>query len=166
MPIILKNDILLLEYGDDMANKKMSKSSKRRLTVITPIVILAIGYCAFTLITTAISIYKLNVEEAELKEELNNLKGDSKDLKNEINRLQDKDYVARYARENYLYTRDGEYVIKALDEDEKKKENKFEIKDEYIMGGCILLGTLVLFYIILKVKKSKKKKKLKKKRKK
>lgn len=147
-----------------MANKKMSKSAKRRLTVITPIVILAIGYCAFTLITTAISIYKLNVEEAELKEELNNLKGESKDLKNEISKLQDKDYVARYARENYLYTKDGEYVIKAFDDDEKEKDNKFELKEEYIMGGCVLLGTLVLFYIILKVRKGKKKKRAKKKK--
>lgn len=146
-----------------MAKKKMTKSAKRRLTVITPIVILAIGYCAFTLITTAISIYKLNIEEAELKDELNNLKADSKNLKNEINKLQDKDYVARYARENYLYTKDGEYVIKVDTEEKKEEKNQFVIKEEYIMGGCILLGTLVLFYIILKARKSRKKKKTKKK---
>jgi len=159
LPIILKNDILLLEYGDDMASKKMTKSAKRRLTVITPIVILAIGYCAFTLVSTAISLYQLNIEEASLKKELNDLKGESKDLKNEINKLQDKDYVARYARENYLYTKDGEYVIKVDTGEEEETVNKIEIKDEYIIGGCILLGTLVLFYIILKVRKSKKKKK-------
>ena len=141
----------------------MTKSAKRRLTVITPIVILAIGYCAFTLISTAISIYQLNIEEASLKAELNDLKGESKNLKNEINKLQDKDYVARYARENYLYTKDGEYVIKVDADDEKKKDNQFELKEEYIMGGCVLLGTLVLFYIILKVRKNKKRKKTKKK---
>ncbi len=156
MPIILKNDILILEYGDGMANKKMTKTAKRRLTVITPIVFLAIGYCAFTLITTAISIYKLNNEEASLKEELNNLKGESKELKTEINKLQDPDYVARYARENYLYTRDGEYVIK-VDEEEKVPSKKgFEINEEYIFYGCVAVGSLVLFYIILKARKHRK----------
>ncbi|MCI9110825.1 MAG: hypothetical protein HFH47_03305 [Bacilli bacterium] len=142
-----------------MARKKMTKSAKRRLTVITPIVILAIGYCAFTLVSTAISLYQLNIEEASLKAELNDLKGASKELKTEINKLQDKDYVARYARENYLYTKDGEYVIKVDTEEEKKKDSKFELKEDYIIGGCILLGTLVLFYIILKARKSKQKKK-------
>lgn len=137
----------------------MTKSAKRRLTVITPIVILAIGYCAFTLVSTAISLYQLNIEEASLKAELNDLKGASKELKTEINKLQDKDYVARYARENYLYTKDGEYVIKVDTEEEKKKDSKFELKEDYIIGGCILLGTLVLFYIILKARKSKQKKK-------
>jgi len=50
---------------------------------------------------------------------------ESKDLKNEINKLQDKDYVARYARENYLYTKDGEYVIKVDTEEKKEKNSKF-----------------------------------------
>ncbi len=165
LPIILKNDILILEYGDVMANKKMTKTARRRLTVITPIVFLAIGYCAFTLITTAISIYKLNSEEASLKEELNDLKGESKELKTEINKLQDKDYVARYARENYLYTRDGEYVIKSIEEEEKTEKKSFEIQEEYIFYGCVTVGSLVLFYIILKARKHRKLSKKSKKKK-
>ncbi len=147
-----------------MAKKKITKSAKRRLTVIAPIVILAVGYCVFTLVTTAISIYNLNVEEASLKQELNDLKGQSKDLKNEINKLQDKDYVARYARENYLYTKDGEYVIKVDTEEKKEKNSKFEITEEYIIGGCIVLGALVLFYIIFKSRSRKNKKKKKNKK--
>ena len=33
-------------------------------------------------------------------------------LKSEINKLQDKEYVARYAREKLLYSKDGEIIIK------------------------------------------------------
>lgn len=142
-----------------MANKKISKTAKRRLTVLTPIVILAIGYCAFTLITTAVQLYKLHIEEIELKEKLTTLKGNSKELKNEITKLQDKDYVARYARENYLYTKDGEYVIKVDTDEKKKDESKFEIKEEYIICGGIVLGSLIIFYIIIKHRKKKKEKK-------
>lgn len=144
-----------------MAKKKITKTAKRRLTVLTPIVFLAIGYCAFTLITTVISIYKLHNEETELKEELKNLKGNSEELKTEIEKLQDKDYVARYARENYLYTRDGEYVIKVDETDTKQTEKKFEITDEQIIYGSVTLFALIFFYIILKHRKRKKEKKSK-----
>ena len=136
--------------------KKLTKTAKRRLTVLTPIVLLAIGYCAFTVISTAISIYNLHREEAQLKEELNKLKGKSEDLKTEINKLQDKDYVARYARENYLYTKDGEYVIKVDADDEKKNKQKFKITEEQIMYIGVFIITVILFYIVLKRRKSKK----------
>lgn len=141
-----------------MAKKKITKTAKRRLTVLTPIVFLAIGYCAFTLVTTVISIYKLHHEESSLKEELKNLKGNSEELKTEIDKLQDKDYVARYARENYLYTRDGEYVIKVDTEDKKETKEKFKITDEHIIYGTVTLFALVFFYIILKHRKRKKEK--------
>ncbi len=144
--------------GDTMAKKKVTKTAKRRLTIITPIVFLAIGYCAFTLVTTMVSIYNLNREEASLKKELTELKAKSKDLKTEIDKLQDKDYVARYARENYLYTKDGEYVIKALDAKEKKVKDKFEITEEQIILLAMITGSLILFYIVFKGMKKRKKK--------
>ncbi|MFQ8642988.1 MAG: FtsB family cell division protein [Oscillospiraceae bacterium] len=141
-----------------MAKKQITKTAKRRLTVLTPIVILAVGYLAFTLVTTVIQLYKLHHEEAELKQELTDLKGDSKELKTEITKLQDKDYVARYARENYLYTKDGEYVIKVGEDEEKKKENNFQIKEEYIFYGGTALGSLIILYVIVKHRKKKKEK--------
>ena len=33
-------------------------------------------------------------------------------LKSEIVKLQDDEYIARYAREKYLYSKDGEIIIK------------------------------------------------------
>ena len=144
-----------------MAKKKVSKTAKRRLTVLAPIVILAVGYLLFTLVTSGIQLYQLHKEEKELQEKLDSLKGDSEDLKTEINKLQDKDYVARYARENYLYTKDGEYVIKVDTEEKKQEKDKFEIADEYIMYGGVAFGVLIILYIISKHKKRKKRKKKK-----
>ena len=141
-----------------LANKQISKKSKRRLAVLTPIVILAVGYLLFTLGTTAIQLYQLHHEEKHLQEQLNKLKGNSEDLKTEITKLQDKDYVARFARENYLYTKDGEYVIKVDTEQKKEKKQKFEITDEYIMYGGIVLGILIILHIIRKAFKRRKKK--------
>jgi cell division protein DivIC len=39
------------------------------------------------------------------------------ELKDEINKLKDPEYMARYAREKYLYSKDGELIIRIPDED-------------------------------------------------
>lgn len=160
---ILKNDILVLKNsGGYMAKeKKMSKQAKRRLTLLTPIVFIALGYLLFTIGSNVIEMYRLQKEEKELKEELKGLKGDSAELKTEINKLQDKDYIARYARENYLYTKDGEYVIKVDTDEKKKKKDKFSVDDKYVMYGVYSLGALILLVLIIRHHFRKKNKKRK-----
>ena len=32
-------------------------------------------------------------------------------LKVDVEKLQDSDYIARYAREKYLYSKDGEFIL-------------------------------------------------------
>lgn len=147
-----------------MAKRKITKSSKRRLVILMPVVIFLIGYAAFTLVMTVSELYSLNKEEKELKENLTELKGDAEDLKTEINKLQDEDYVARYARENYLYTKDGEYVIKVDEKETKEKNEKLEFAENYIIYGCIALILLVILYIIHKHRKKKKLEKKKRKK--
>lgn len=144
-----------------MAKRKVSKTSKRRLTLLVPIVILAVGYLLFTAVTTTYQIYKLKNEQKNLNKELVSLKANSENLKNEITKLQDKDYVARYARENYLYTKDGEYVIK-LDKNKKKaKPKKKQIDDEYIIYGSIILCALIFLMILGHIKRKIRKKRRK-----
>ena len=43
---------------------------------------------------------------------LEELQKEEEELKADVERLQDPDYVARYAREKYLYSKDGEFIIK------------------------------------------------------
>ncbi|MBR3362704.1 MAG: septum formation initiator family protein [Bacilli bacterium] len=138
--------------------KKMSKQAKRRLTLLTPILFLALGYLLFTIGSNVIEMYKLQKEETKLKEELKTLKGESENLKTEINKLQDKDYIARYARENYLYTKDGEYVIKIDPDKEKKKKQKLTINDKYVIYGGYSLGALIILILLIKHHKKRKKK--------
>ena len=141
-----------------MTQKKVSKQAKRRLTILTPLVFLALGYLLFTIGTTAVQLYKLHHEEKELKQELKELKGDSEELKTEINKLQDKDYVARYARENYLYTKDGEYVIKVPTDEKKKEKQSINIDKDYIVYGAAILILLIILHLIRKSHKKKRKK--------
>ena len=147
--------------GDGMAKKKISKGAKRRLAWLAPLSIFIIGYFVFTLVTTTVSLYNLHKEEKRLNDKLTSLKGDAKSLKTEINKLQDKEYVARYARENYLYTKNGEYVIKIDDEGKKITKVKANYNDDYLIYGCFFIFILIILFIIKRHFRSKKKKKRK-----
>ena len=147
--------------GDVMAKKKMSKGAKRRLAWLAPLSLFLIGYFFFTLVTTSISLYNLHEEEKMLNEKLTSLRGDAKSLKTEINKLQDKEYIARYARENYLYTKNGEYVIKLDDDGKKITKVKANYNDDYLIYGCIFIFALIFLFILKRHFKGKKKKKRK-----
>ena len=45
------------------------------------------------------------------------LKEKEEELKVDVERLEDPDYVARYAREKYMYSKEGEIILR-LPEDE------------------------------------------------
>lgn len=139
----------------DMKNS-VSKKSKRRLMIFGILSLIAIFYFFVTLIGYTYSYISLKNEESKLKAELVALQDEKANLKIEIEKLNDPEYVARYAKENYLYSSDGEYVIKI---DSKEVEQPVEVKDNqllYIMIGGFLLFAIILLFIKIKKKNSSK----------
>ena len=51
-------------------------------------------------------------EKDELNEELEVLKEKETELSTDVLKLQDPEYIARYLREKYYYSKEGEYVIR------------------------------------------------------
>ena len=47
-----------------------------------------------------------------LNKKYNNLLSEEEKLVSEVTRLQDDDYVLRYAKEKFLYSEDGEVIIR------------------------------------------------------
>lgn len=138
-----------------MAKRKISKKSKRRLVLFVPLSLITIGFFFFTLVTYAVNLFKLSYEEKELEQKLIALELQEKDLNIEILKLKDPEYIAKYAREKYYYSKNGEYVIKLEEKDEELKniENKKDYTNYFIYGG---IGTLfIIFMFILKKRKSK-----------
>lgn len=148
------------KVGDKVARKKIPKASKRRLMIFGTLSCVVMAYALLNLITYSYRMKQLSDQQSSLTAELKALKETEGNLKNEIQKLKDPDYLARYARENYLYTKNGEYVIK-VDEDKKetKAEKEKNIFGEYkyiiIIGSIILL--LMIFYILHTLKKDHKK---------
>ena len=129
--------------------RKVKKSVIKLVLRVVSICILS--YFCFTLISYNIRIKKLKTEENTLSNELVNLKTQEEDLKTEILKLNDKEYIARYAREHYLYTKDGEYVIR-IDEKEKKAEIIEEKSDNKILYILTVSSLIIIFAILIKNK--------------
>ena len=134
--------------------KKISKKSKRRLTILAPLSLFMILFFGFTAIKYTFSIFNLKTQELELQEKLENLQDEEENLSSEIVKLKDPEYIAKYAREKYYYTKDGEYVIKIEEKENEtiKEEEQKNYKTYIISGGCLIL--LIIFIFIFKRKKS------------
>mgnify|MGYP004626482649 CR=1 FL=1 len=136
--------------------KKIPKASKKRLVVFGTLSVIIIGYFVFLLGYNIYKIYNLRKEQQTLSENYTSLKKEEKELRNEIDKLQDEDYIARYARENYSYSKDGEYIIKINDKDKKKEEKKkkidVDLSDNYVIYGGVGIILLIIIHIIRKRK--------------
>ena len=55
-------------------------------------------------------------EKEELEKQIIVLKEKEEELKVEVDRLEDPDYVARDARERYMYSKDGEIILRLPNE--------------------------------------------------
>ncbi len=126
--------------------KKVSKASKRRLMIFGILSIMAIVYFFVTLFGYTYSYISLKKEENNLKNQLVFLQDKKANLKIEIQKLNDPEYVARYAKENYLYSADGEYVLK-IDTNEETEDNVVTNNNNvyYIIGIILFLICLLIF---------------------
>ena len=68
--------------------------------------------CALMIVlfSSAMNVLQRQDEIAVLKKQKKAVEKEKAELQNEVELLNDEDYVARYARENYIFSRDGEQV--------------------------------------------------------
>lgn len=97
-----------------MKNSKVKKH--RRVVFLGFGSILIIVFMSYTLGKYWIEIFDKYREKKELEKELISLKEKEEELKVDANKLQNPDYIARYAREKYLYSKDGEYILQIPEE--------------------------------------------------
>lgn len=68
--------------------------------------------CALMIVlfSSAMNVLQRQDEIAVLEKQKKAVEKEKAELQNEVELLNDEDYVARYARENYIFSRDGEQV--------------------------------------------------------
>ena len=98
-----------------MATRKNSKSSRkkrRRLLILGTFSIVTIAFTTYTMGKYWVKIYEKKNEKTELLVQLKKLKKKESSLRADANKMKDKEYIARYAREKYLYSKDGEFILR------------------------------------------------------
>ncbi len=88
-----------------------------RTTLVMPICFCVIGLILYTCITFSIDIMAKYKEKDMLNKELIELKEEEQKLSVDVKKLQNREYVARYLREKFLYSKEGEYIIKILNKE-------------------------------------------------
>lgn len=131
-------------------SRKVTKATKRRLTFFGTLSIISIIYFGITLSYHIYTIYDLNKQKDSLEQRYEQLQKDAEDLQIEINKLNDPEYLARYAREKYSYSKEGEYVIKINETKEDLDEVDNDIKLQYIIIGLSGIIILIFIYILIK----------------
>lgn len=95
--------------------RKVGQKTKFRVTF------LILGFIISSVLFVS-SIFSYVTQIIQTKEEINKMKNayiekleEEDELNDEINRLQDPEYLAKYAREKYLYSKNDEIIIKIED---------------------------------------------------
>ena len=89
---------------------------------------------------------------AQKEKQYEDLQEESEYLKNEIVKLHDPEYLAKFARENYYYSTSDEIIVQVNKEKEKNKEVEEKVKEENveIIYWCGLGISLIFVYMIIR----------------
>lgn len=88
------------------------KKVRRRFFLVAVLYIVLGALLLDTVVKTSYELYTKSKEKKAFSEELTLLKDKEDELNGQVSKLQDPDYIARYAREKYLYSKDGEIIIR------------------------------------------------------
>ena len=89
-----------------------TKKEKRRMFFISLLIVGLIVSLVKSVGKDWTKIMDNNNKIEELTTKYNNLLLEEEKLASEVTKLQDSDYVARYAKEKYMYSADGETIIR------------------------------------------------------
>ncbi len=95
-----------------MARKKKNKKAKRRILFLGFGSLIIIAVTTFSIGRYWVEILEKYQEKKQLEKKLTKLKEKEEVLKVDADKLQDPDYIARYAREKYFYSKDGEFILR------------------------------------------------------
>lgn len=89
-----------------------TKKEKKRLFFISFIIVGLVFLLGFSVYKDFIIISKNKNQTTKLTKEYENLLDEKKSLTSQVTKMQDPDYLARYAKEKYLYSKEDEVIIR------------------------------------------------------
>ena len=93
-------------------HSKKSKKERKRLFIISIAIILLLALLVGSVYKDWQQIMKNRKTEVELSKKYEKLLEDEQKLNAEITKLEDSEYLMRYAKEKYMLSKDGDIIIK------------------------------------------------------
>lgn len=90
----------------------MKYKNRRRVVLTAILCFFIIGLSVASSINNISKIREKRLEKARLTRRLEELKDEQKTLSDDVEKLKNPEYAARYAREKYLYSKNGEKILK------------------------------------------------------
>ncbi len=93
---------------------KKRKASKYKIRIFLALLVFGMvtAGLGYNLFNNVISIVKMSNEKKELKNQIAVLAKEKENLELDIQRLNDPDYIAKYVREKYFYSKEGELILR------------------------------------------------------
>ncbi|WP_227397272.1 FtsB family cell division protein [Jeotgalibacillus aurantiacus] len=101
----------------------------RRLSVFAVFAVIVSGLLISSMVSQASALEEKNAQKAQLEEKIAELKVQEENLKNEIVKLNDDEYIAKLARRDYFLSDSGE-IIFTIPEDQPAGEQAAEADEE------------------------------------
>lgn len=97
--------------------KKSNRKARIRICLFFVIFGSMTLYLSYNFFSNVYKIIEIKEEKQILKDKLASLQDEEDVLNSDIKKLEDPEYVARYAREKYMYSKDGELIIRIPDDE-------------------------------------------------
>lgn len=91
---------------------KKTKKEKKRLFVISVVIILLVVSLVSSVAGDWTKIMENKSKITSLNKQYNDLLSEEEKLVSEVTKLQDDDYIVRFAKEKFLYSENGEFIIR------------------------------------------------------
>lgn len=91
---------------------KKTKKEKKRLFVISVVIILLVVSLVSSVAGDWTKIMENKSKITSLNKRYNELLSEEEKLVSEVTKLQDDDYIVRFAKEKFLYSENGELIIR------------------------------------------------------
>ena len=92
--------------------RRLTKKERRRMVLTSIICFFIIGISIVSSIGNVFKIANKTKEKEALIKQLEEKKEEEKILSDDVEKLKNPEYAARYAREKYLYSKNGEKILK------------------------------------------------------
>lgn len=93
-------------------NGKLTKKERRRIILTSIFCFFIIGLSVISSVNNLVKIGQKKQEKKELTKQLQELEDEEITLTDDVEKLKNPEYAARYAREKYLYSKNGEKILK------------------------------------------------------